>query len=133
MPGNDDVEMVPVPHLSWRGPEPLDRKQAYALAVIVRLVDTKFTVRKKRTPDMKPSPLTKKNIDMVTTLYAYTCHELKVKKAASMSDVMTVMAESDKEEMNRWLKNNQKVLLTVKAGLKDMICTPDHNGFVCYG
>jgi len=133
MKKTDDVEKIPVPHLSWRGPQPLDEKEAYALAVIVRLVDTKFTVRKKRTPFMKPSPLTEKNIDVVTTLYGFARHELKEKNASCMADVMTIMAESNKDDMNEWLKNNKRELLNVKASMKDMINTETHNGFVCYG
>lgn len=131
--GVPEEEPVPLPHLSWKGPGPERELEAYALAIIVRLIGTGLKDRTQRTPDMLPSSLTSKNLSRISGLYAFIKDRLELDGVKTYEGMLNLFKESTKINMIDWRKANRDKITKAEQELINYVDTKNHVGFRAYG
>jgi hypothetical protein len=128
---NNKKELTP--HLSWRGPQPDNQVEAYALAMIVRVFDCSGVTVDRRSPGQKPSALTRTNFNTVSSVYAFCRNMIRESAPVTQREMLKMVREQDSDEVWEWVADNPDKVNEARVDLFDMIDAPGNPGFICYG
>lgn len=124
---------IKLPHLSWSGPQPHSEIEAYALAMVVRMVGTSQRDRTKRTLTMAPSVLTTSNIKVVAQVYAFYCSNIRDIPIKTNEKLLQFLTGAVNEDVWKWAHDNKALVSKAEAELIEMVETANHGGFRVFG
>jgi len=121
------------PHLSWSGPGPKSQIEAYALAILVRILGTGLKDRNERTPDIPPTPLTSGMVRGLSIFYGYCLSEIRDNEIKTNENMLTMIKDSASMDLIKWSHEHENLVQRTGIELIDFVQTNSQPGFTVYG
>lgn len=130
------MERSPIsPHISWSGPAPALERNAYLLAMLVRIhsygLDEGTQIDRKEV--LAPSVLTLANMPVIAAMYAFYRTLMAERNIREIEDMLKLIRDCGDEEAQKWSEDNAPLIRDAEAELLEYVDTPQTLGFRCFG
>lgn len=120
------------PHISWSGSQPPLERDAYLLAMVLRVYSSGLNTLD-RDPLAEPSVLTTTNLHIVALMVAYYQARMLEAGVRNSEGMLKLIKSPVNDSVSAWIRGNQDAIRNAERELLAYTDQPGRRGFTAFG